>query len=105
MRFRRKPERHERDQVAARWDPGEPDSALACKKVAQMADSGAELAVVTFATGRPVLIVRYCNMSGDRGFTDYEHIEPGHWLACSDGEFLYDTDDAGWAQWYDRVED
>ena len=35
---------------------------------------------------------------------DYETVEPGDYLAySSDHDFLYDSNDADWRQFYDRV--
>ncbi len=105
QRYRPKPKQDDREvQVAARYEPGAPlDDLLA---VARMADRRAELAEVRFPD-RTVLLVRY-ERSYDDGppKTEYETIEAGKYLAYSPGnDFLYDTDEAGWRQFYDLVPD
>jgi hypothetical protein len=103
-RFRRKQERRERDQVAARYEqPGYPLGDLL--QVAQMADSGAQLAEADFPGHGRVLLVRYRKPYDDHpSQIEYQAVEPGQWLAYSpEYGFLYDTDDADWRQFYDRV--
>jgi len=103
-RFRRKPKADDREvQHAARYTPGEPLDDL--MKVARMADPAAELAEVRFPGGRQVLLVAWMNVPDDHpAKIEYETVEPGDWLAYSPGYgFLYDTDDAGWRQFYEPV--
>lgn len=104
QRYRRKPKQEDReDQVAARYEPGAPlDDLLA---VARMADRNAELAEVAFPSGT-VLLVRWTSIPDDHApEAEYEHVEAGHYLAYSPGnDFLYDTTDADWRQFYDRLE-
>lgn len=101
QRYRRKPVREDReDQFAARYEPGQPLDDL--RAVARMADDRAELAEAAFPSG-PVLVVRYERVYDDHPpRTEYETVEPGHYLAFSPGHFfLYDTDEAEWQQFYD----
>jgi hypothetical protein len=101
-RFRRKPAGSDReDQCAARYTPGGPLDDLLT--VARMADPGAELAEVRFPGGRQVLLAAWMNVPDDHpAKIEYETVAPGDWLAYSPGYgFLYDTDDAGWRQFYD----
>ncbi len=103
QRYRRKPKQEDReDQVAARYEPGAPlDDLLA---VARMADSRAELAEVRFS-GAAVLVVRWKRVPDYQpAVIEYEHVEAGDYLAYSPGnDFLYETSDAGWRQFYDLV--
>jgi hypothetical protein len=103
QRYRPKPKRADReDQYAARYEPGQPLDDLIT--VARMADDKAELAEVTFPSG-PVLLVRYLAASDDYpAKVTYETVEPGQDLAYSSGnDFLYDSTDANWRQFYDLV--
>jgi hypothetical protein len=104
QRYRRKPKQEDReDQLAARYEPGAPlDDLLA---VARMADG--ELAEVMFPSYGPVLVVRYQRSDDDHApRIEYETVEAGHYLAYSPGnDFLYDTSDADWRQFYDLVPD
>jgi hypothetical protein len=104
QRYRRKPKQEDReDQLAARYEPGAPlDDLLA---VARMADG--ELAEVMFPSYGPVLVVRYRRSDDDHApRIEYETVEAGHYLAYSPGnDFLYDTSDADWRQFYDLVPD
>lgn len=104
VKFRRKPDPAEKaDQVAAKWEPGGDLAALLW--VARRADLDAELAEVAFPSGM-VLVVRYTDYpdDGPRQIRFIE-VQPGHWLAWSqDSDFLYDTTDHGWEQFYDRIE-
>ena len=103
-RFRRKPQAADREvQHAARYTPGAPLDDLL--KVARMADAGAELAEVRFPGGRQVLLVAWMRIPDDHpAEIEYETVAPGGWLAYSSGiDFLYDTDDADWVQWYEQV--
>jgi hypothetical protein len=104
-RYRRKPklDSDREDQFAARYLPGAPlDDLIA---VARMADG--ELAEVMFPSYGPVLVVRYRRYDDDhQARTEYETVEGGDWLVYSpDGDFLYDSDEADWRQFYDRVPD
>jgi hypothetical protein len=103
QRYRRKPVREVREeQYAARYEPGKPLSDL--EAVARMADRKAELAEAVLPSG-PVLVVRYERFHDDHpSKIEYEVIEPGHYLAYSPGnDFLYDTDEGEWRQFYDLV--
>jgi len=105
QRFRRKPRQEDReDQFAARYEPGA--NLIDLMTVAGMADSRAELAEVTFSSGR-VLVVRYERFHDDHpSETEYETVESGHYLAFSSGGYsLYESDDADWRQFYDLVPD
>jgi hypothetical protein len=103
-RYRRKPGPDDREvQVAARYEPGSPlDDLIA---VASMAHG--ELAEVTFPSCGPVLVIRYQRYDDDHPpRTEYETVEPGHYLAYSPGhDFLYGTDEADWRQFYDLIPD
>lgn len=104
-RYRKKRDvRPEPDQYAARYTPGEPLGDI--HTVARMCDRDAEAVEVVFRTG-PVLLVRYQAYHDDRASTvEYQAVEPGQYLAYSgDHDFLYDTTDADWRHWYDRVEE
>lgn len=104
VRFRRKPADSEREQVAVRWEP-DVTQLKDVLEVIRLADPHAQYAVASFGCG-PVLIIRYTDMNGDRPCTEYEHVEPGQWLAFSpEHHFLYETDDQDWGQFYDRVPD
>ena len=101
QRYRRKPKPpDERVLAVARYQPGAPLDDLVA--VARMHDRHAQLAEVRFAAVK-VLVVRYTHYR-DEGPSEiqYEHVEPGDYLAYSD--FLFDTDDADLRQWYDLVE-
>src|SRR2546423_8353192 len=102
VRFRRKRERLERDQVAARYEPDEPLDDLL--RVARMTDSNAELAEARFASGL-VLMVRYLAHFDDHpAQIDYVQVPPGDWLVYDDHhDLLYGVEDGYWAQWYERV--
>jgi len=101
-RFRRKPKADDREvQHAARYAPGEPLDDLL--KVARMADTAAELAEVRFPGGRQVLLVAWEKVPDDHpARIEYVTVDAGDWLAYSPGnDFLYDSDDADWQQFYD----
>jgi hypothetical protein len=103
-RFRRKPEKVDEGlQHAARYTPGESLGDLL--SVANMADAHAELAEVQFPSGRQVLLVAWTGEEDERPREiEYETVDAGDWLAYSPGhDFLYDTDDAGWKQFYEQV--
>jgi hypothetical protein len=101
FKFHRKPgDRDKEVQLAARYEPGAGlDSLMA---VAQMADEAAELAEVRFTSGRWILLVAWTRTPDDHPpEIEYETVAPGDWLAYSQsGDFLYDSDDAGWKQFY-----
>lgn len=104
QRYRRKPRPADSDeQLAARYEPGQPLDALLA--VARMADSDAELAEVTFPSGT-VLLVRWTRIPDDHApEVEYEQVEAGHYLAFSrSGWHLYVSDEADWRQFYDLVE-
>ena len=103
QRYRRKPERNDRgDQFAARFDPDQPLDDL--REVACMADRCAELATAMFPSG-PLLVVRWTRVPDYHpAEVEYVTVEPGQFLAYSTGsDFLYDSDEADWRQFYDLV--
>ena len=105
QRYRRKPKDEDReDQFAARYEPGHPLDDL--MEVARKADFRAEVAEAVFSYG-PVLVVRWEHFpDGHPPQINYETVEPGRYLAYSPGrDFLYDTDEADWRQFYDLVPD
>lgn len=102
QRYRRKPQpRHEEDQFAARYEPGQPLDAL--RAVARMAGDEAEVTEVAFPSGKRVLLawfMRYDDNYPPR--IDYVTVEPGAYLAYGEGYgHLYDSDEANWRQFYD----
>lgn len=104
VRWRRKPDQPESEpNVAVRWEPGVTQLADVLE-VARLADHKAQVVVAAFGTG-PVLVVRYTKIWDEYpASAEYETIEPGQWLAYShEHGFLYDSNDADWAQFYDRV--
>lgn len=104
-RYRKKRDvRPEPDQYAARYTPGAPLDDLF--GVAKMCDRDAEILEVPFRSGT-VLLVRYRAYHDDYPSTiEYQAVEVGQWLAYSqDYDNLYDTTDADWRRWYDRVEE
>lgn len=112
QRYRRKPKQEDReDQFAARYEPGQALDDLA--EVARMADDDAVLTEVSYRSGLfrnlkgPYLVVVYSRVPDEHAAEVVtELVKPGDYLAYSPGnEFLYDSDEAGWRQFYDLVPD
>lgn len=102
QRYRRKPVPTGQEELfAARYEPGQPLADLLA--VARMADSGAQVAEVTFPSATTVLLVRWKRIpDGHPAETEHEVIEPGDYLAFSrPGWHLYATDDADLRQFYE----
>jgi hypothetical protein len=102
QRYRRKPAQEDReDQIAARYEPGQPLDDL--RAVAREA-SDAELAEVAFPSGT-VLAARFTRTYDDHPpRTEYVTVEPGRYLAFDPAEgFLYESGEASWRQFYDLV--
>lgn len=101
QRYRRKPVREVREeQCAARYNPGLPLDDI--RAVARCYDDDAEVAEAAFPSG-PVLVVRYYNMEGERGFRTWMMVEPGEYLACGGG--LISVTEARLGEFYDLVTD
>lgn len=104
QRYRRKPVQEDReDQCAARYEPGCALGDLTA--VARMAGDEAEVREVTFPSGKRVLLAWWLRYSdhhpAEPGYTE---VEAGNYLAYSPGTgWLYESDDANWAQFYDQV--
>jgi hypothetical protein len=110
QRYRRKPRQEDReDQFAARYEPGRPLDDLA--EVARMADDDAVLTEVGYRgalfrkLAGPYLVVVYSRVPDEHAAeVTAQLVKPGDYLAYSSGnEFLYDSDEAGWRQFYDLV--
>ena len=106
QRFRRKPAREDREeQVAARYEPGQPLDDLAA--VARMAGDEAEVREVVFPSGKRVLLAWFLRYYDEHpAKPGYVTVEAGGYLAYDDGEgFLYAAAEANWRQFYDLVPD
>jgi hypothetical protein len=104
QRYRRKPEREDREeQVAARYEPGQPLDDLAA--VARMAGDEAEIREVVFPSGKRLLLAWFLRYYDEHpAKPDYVTVEAGEYLAYSPGEgFLYDASEENWRQFYDLV--
>jgi hypothetical protein len=102
QRYRRKPQpRYDEDQIAARYEPGQPlDDLLA---VAREAGPEAEVIEVKFPSGKRLLLAWYVRYDDDHpARPDYVTVEAGDYLAWSEGTYaLYGSDEANWRQFYD----
>jgi len=104
-RYRRKPDPRvgREDQLAVRFTSEESlDDLRALAQEASFSDAG--LAVVKFPTVT-VLLVRWFRVNDDRpGDWEYLTVDLGSWLVYNPGYgSLYESDEANWRQFYDRV--
>ena len=102
QRYRRKPVQNDREeQVAARYEPGQPLADLTA--VARMAGDEAEIREVVFPSGKRVLLAWFLRYYDEHpAEPDYVTVEAGEYLAYSPAEgFLYEADEANWRQFYD----
>lgn len=72
------------------------------RDVAQLAGSGAEVAEVTFKSGKQVLVAWMMRSWNGRPLKPfYTEVEPGGYLACVNG-YLVSLSDEDLAEYYDR---
>ena len=103
-RFRLRPRepRKSEEQLAVRYEPGQPLGDL-LKLAREAGLDDAQIAEAHLPSGS-VLVVRWLRISESGNRTEYLVVKANDWLAYDPGEgFLYDSDDKDWAQWYDRV--
>lgn len=110
QRYRRKPVQENReDQVAARYEPGQPLDDLLT--VARMADDDAVLTEIPYPGGLfhrlkgTYLVVLWARVPEEHAAeVEVTVVPPGHWLGYGPGnDHLYEADEANWRHFYDLV--
>jgi hypothetical protein len=106
--YRRKPEEREVPSVTVvKYAPPLDRNAWEdLRDVAELADCNAEVAEVTFQSGKPVLIAWWPqSWNGEPPEPEYVIVEPGEYLAFSPdarGGWLHNLSEAALVQYYDR---